>query len=277
LLDAETEEALPKNGRYVLATWSHSKEMRFDKIAALLELLEVSEDEALKAIIAAVAPLHPGVVRQNWSRLSTFGNSAPATSDIWQKLVDADFRCSECRSQLRVTLDHIDGDSKNHSANNLRVLCFVCNRKRAKKGIKQPDVTLRVTLAVLDHWRKHKVFPSNQELMQVTGLNTLPTYLLRYLRKDCLSEAAISFFLNDYKDLQDSPSDLLDVLPSALYGGNILMLRREQSARAESGKSASGTCALWQAVGFAFAKGYQGRVPSTRLENKPNLHDRWLN
>jgi hypothetical protein len=89
--------------------------------------------------------------------------------------------------------------------------------------------------------------------------------------------AVISFFLNDYKCLQDRTSDLLDVLPVALYGGNILMLRREQSARAESGKSASGTCALWQAAGFAFAKDYQGRVPSIRLENKPNLHDRRLN
>jgi hypothetical protein len=152
-------------------------------IKNLLTILGVSEDEALQAIISAVTPLQPGVLRQNWSRLSTFGNTAPSTQDIWKKFEESDFRCSNCGSQLRITLDHKDGNSTNHRLENIQVLCFVCNRKKAKKGVQVENKTLRVVKAVMAHFKSHRSFPSRKQIIEATGIKSLPTYLLKYLEK----------------------------------------------------------------------------------------------
>ena len=51
----------------------------------LMKLLDVSESDAIKAILNLVSPPPPPATRQNWTRLSTFGNSAPTTKDLWKK------------------------------------------------------------------------------------------------------------------------------------------------------------------------------------------------
>jgi len=64
----------------------------------IMELLNVSEQDAIRAILNLVSPPPPPATRENWMRLSTFGNSAPTTKDLWQKLEEADFKCQKCGS-----------------------------------------------------------------------------------------------------------------------------------------------------------------------------------
>ena len=157
-----------------------------DDVKDFLEKLDISQDDALSALLSAFAPLQPGVLRQNWGRLSTFGNSAPTTNDIWRKLEESDFRCSNCRSQLRVTLDHSDGNPHNHSYDNLVVLCFNCNRnKSTKKPVRDKQKKLRVYRAIMDHLREHKEFPTNREILDRSGVRGIDEtrFMIAWIKK----------------------------------------------------------------------------------------------
>ena len=54
------------------------------ELRELMNLLDVSETDAIKAILNLVSPPPPSATRQNWTRLSTFGHSAPTTQDLWK-------------------------------------------------------------------------------------------------------------------------------------------------------------------------------------------------
>lgn len=95
-----------------------------------LKIMKIPEDEALAALLSAFGPPQPGAVSGAWRKNAHYGNSAPASELLWNLLETADFRCNECRSTLRLTFDHIDKNATNHARENLRVLCFTCNRKR---------------------------------------------------------------------------------------------------------------------------------------------------
>ncbi len=79
-----------------------------EKLIEIMELLDVSEDDAIIAILNLVSPPPPPATRQNWSRQSTFGHSAPSSKVLWEKLVDSDFRCHTCGSQMRLSFNHIE-------------------------------------------------------------------------------------------------------------------------------------------------------------------------
>ncbi len=74
----------------------------------LMGFLDVSETDAIRAILNLVSPPPPPATRQNWMRLSTFGNSAPTTQDLWRKLEESGFRCHRCGSQMRLSFNHIN-------------------------------------------------------------------------------------------------------------------------------------------------------------------------
>lgn len=78
----------------------------------LMDLLDVSETDAIRAILNLVSPPPPPATRQNWTRLSTFGHSAPMTQNLWQKLDESNFRCRQCGSQMRLSFNHINGNAK---------------------------------------------------------------------------------------------------------------------------------------------------------------------
>ena len=156
-----------------------------DEVKDFLEKLGIPQEDALQALLSAFSPLQPPVLRQNWGRLSTFGNSSPSTEDIWKKFVESDFRCSNCRSQLRVTLDHSDGNPRNHSYDNLVVLCFSCNRSKSRlRPIRNKQKKLRVYRAIMDHLREHKEFPSNKEILVRSGIDQLvgEQYMIKWLK-----------------------------------------------------------------------------------------------
>ncbi len=158
-----------------------------DRVQHFISILGVREDEALKAllIISAFAPLQPAALRQNWLRLSTFGHSAPTTKEIWAAFDEADFRCTECGSQLRLTLDHRSGDATDHSPANLQVLCFSCNRGRSRKGSVEKDLSLRVYLAVVDLYEELNRVPTNAEIKERVGVKQIggASYLVKFLQK----------------------------------------------------------------------------------------------
>ena len=67
-----------------------------------MEILEINEDDAIKAILTLVSP-PPPATRQNWCRLANFGNSSPTTKDLWKKLEESNFSCAHCSSQMRLS------------------------------------------------------------------------------------------------------------------------------------------------------------------------------
>lgn len=150
----------------------------------LIKLLGISEDDILKSILSAFVPLQPGVVRANWKSSSHHGNAAPGTAEIWEKFVEADFRCTECGSQRRITLDHIDGNASNHELSNLRVVCYDCNRKLSSKGTQDQDAQLRIYKAFFELREELGRDPTNKEILNRSGVSQIggATYLLKFLK-----------------------------------------------------------------------------------------------
>lgn len=154
------------------------------KLDKLMQLLEVDEEDAMRAILALVSPPPPPATRQNWTRLSTFGNSAPSTKEFWKKLEEADFRCSKCNSQMRLSFNHINGNSKDHHLENLEVICYACNRAASKKGTKDTNQHLKIALATIELWQAKNKFPSLTEILKKAKVKQIggATYLIKYLK-----------------------------------------------------------------------------------------------
>ena len=151
----------------------------------LMKLLDVSEVDAIKAILNLISPPPPPATRQNWMRLSTFGHSAPTTKDLWKKLEDSNFLCHRCGSQMRLSFNHINGNPKDHSLDNLEVICFACNRTVSKKGTKDSDHHFKLAIAAVELWKKYGSFPSFEEIREKAGVDQVggATYLLKFMRK----------------------------------------------------------------------------------------------
>jgi len=165
-----------------------------NKLKELMELLEVSEEEAIKAILNLISPPPPPATRQNWTRLSTFGNSAPTTKDLWDKLVESDFRCRKCKSQMRVSFNHINGNAKDHSLDNLEVVCFACNREVSNKGTKDKDQHFKLATSALELWKRNKTFPKLEEIRIDANVEQIggATYLLKFIKKRLESKQHIT-------------------------------------------------------------------------------------
>ena len=154
-----------------------------DKVKEFMELLDIPEEEVLQALLSAFGAPSPGAIRQNWTRLTTFGNEAPTTAELQQKFVDADFRCGKCGSQHKVTIQHKDGNATNHKLDNLEVWCFQCNRGDSSKATETRNKQTKVYLIIMQYWKKHKKVPKESEIQKIMGIKTnIDYYRLKWLK-----------------------------------------------------------------------------------------------
>jgi hypothetical protein len=140
-------------------------------LGRLLSLLDVGEDELLKAVISAFFPCQPGALRAAWEKR---GYRPPgSTAAVWDLFEAADFRCSNanCGSMHRITLDHVDRDILNNTIQNLRVVCFDCNRKRVGKA-RQTNLSVAVVKTALDLAESHGRFPKDAEIAAKIGITS---------------------------------------------------------------------------------------------------------
>lgn len=182
---ASTLTAIPL--RSIAAGYSYRKllmEKFVVKLQELMELLDVSETDAIKAILNLISPPPPPATRQNWSRQSTFGNSAPSSQDLWKKLVSSDFRCNKCKSQMRLSFNHINSNATDHSLENLEVICFACNRAASEKGTRDVDHHFKLAMAAIQLWRSSINYPSLNEIREHAGVAQVggATYLLKFIQ-----------------------------------------------------------------------------------------------
>ncbi len=159
-------------------------------LTEVMHLLDVSETDAIKAILNLVSPPPPPATRENWSRLSTFGHSAPTTKDLWRKLEESDFRCHRCGSQMRLSFNHINGNAKDHSLENLEVVCFSCNRAVSRKRTSDNDQHYKLAIAAISLWKASGSFPSLNEIRDKAGVKQIggATYLLKYIQRRLLEK-----------------------------------------------------------------------------------------
>lgn len=152
-----------------------SKSRTVRKYAEAMELLrhlDVSEDELLRALLSVFASVQPGPVRQSWLRSADYGH-APSTRDIWETFVRDGFCCQECGTHGDLTIDHINRDTSDVSAKNLRVLCRKHNRGNNSRPVTNSDANLRIYRAIQELRRKQGSFPSAEQIRKATGIASL--------------------------------------------------------------------------------------------------------
>ena len=118
-------------------------------ITKLINLLELSDDDVLRALLSVYSPCQPGALRQSWNSRKNYG-PAPSSFDIWSIYEKYDFRCVNCKSQYRISLDHINDDKHDSDIKNLQVLCQSCNRAKQKRGVKNKDLQIKVYKSLIE-------------------------------------------------------------------------------------------------------------------------------
>ena len=155
-----------------------------------IEVSGISEEEALSALVAAVSPPQLGPLRQNWMRQPQFGHSAPDTATLRQLVDAADYRCTECGSQVRLGIDHVNSDGKDHRLENLRVLCFSCNRAKGRGRGENVHHGRRLTASIIELYDETGIIPSNKQILERSGLTKVGRpELVGYLKKRLAEEA----------------------------------------------------------------------------------------
>jgi hypothetical protein len=123
-------------------------------------------------------------------RQPQFGHSAPETATLRQLFDAADYRCTECGSQLRLGLDHVNSDGTDHSIGNLRVLCFSCNRAKGKGAGENVHHGRRLTSAIIALYDELGQFPTNKQILERSGLTQVGRpELVAYLKKRLAEES----------------------------------------------------------------------------------------
>ena len=152
-----------------------------EEVLELLLLLEIPPREAIKALLSAFTPCQPGALRGNWKLKKGYENP-PTTREFWELFESADFRCKECDSQHRITLDHINSDTTDNRLENLQVLCADCNRAKSVRGTKHPDSRYRIYKAMIELKKELGRFPSNTEIVERAGIEQLggANYMVRF-------------------------------------------------------------------------------------------------
>ena len=153
----------------------------YSEAMELLRLLDVSEDELLRALLSVFASVQPGPVRQSWLRSADYGR-APSTRDIWEIFVRDRFRCRECSSHGDLTIDHINRDTSDVSPKNLRVLCRRHNRGTNSRPVVNIDANLRIYRAIQKLRQETGSFPSPEQIRQAAGIGDLSgsTYMVKF-------------------------------------------------------------------------------------------------
>jgi hypothetical protein len=156
-----------------------------EAVTHLISILEIPEEEAVKAILSAFSPCQPGALRQVWLNRKHYGGDVPSTREIWELFERADFRCVLCKSQHRITLDHINANTSDHRLGNLQVLCADCNRAKSRRGMVFQHANVRVYKATLTLYERTGVFPTDSEILRESGMTNLAggRYLIRFLER----------------------------------------------------------------------------------------------
>ena len=174
-------------------------------LLTLLEMLGLSMEDAIEAVVSRVGP--PGVrgMLSNWTKLKHFNFSAPPTKVIEQVLIRAAFRCEHCGTQLRLSVDHKDRDGSNHADENLGLKCMPCNQGYT-------HIKTALTLAALDLFGERGKFPSEKQVLERAGLAEIGSYrlyVMTYLRlrfEANRREKKIRALLAEFHNLQRSLS-----------------------------------------------------------------------
>lgn len=165
------------------------------EIEELIAILGVTDKDAIRALLSAFAPPQPGPLAQAWKNRKNYHGAlpTPTTSEFWAMFEEADFRCTLCGSQLRITIDHINGDETDHRKENLKVLCFECNRAKNERGIRHKATSYRVYRAIVDLYKKTSRFPTSEEIVREAGIEKMNAamYLARFLEKRLTGTSAI--------------------------------------------------------------------------------------
>jgi len=163
------------------------KSLKMPYLIRLIDLLNLTETELLKAVISEFSPCQPSALYGAWKKRA--GYAPPeSTALIWELFDLADFKCTSkgCGSPHRISLDHINRDKMDSSRKNLRVLCFSCNRARVGMARKK-HLSAEVVKAVFDLIDTQERFPSNQEIAKRIDISPSQLggtiYFIRVLRK----------------------------------------------------------------------------------------------
>lgn len=157
-------------------------ERDYQSVLDFLSLLDIPEDEALKAMLSAFGPANPGALRGSWKQRKNYG-TPPSTQEIWKLFKDSDFRCSKCKSYLRITLDHANKNAKDDTLDNYKVLCFACNRASGKGTFKSRHPNVRIYCAAMKLYQLLGRWPKDKEIRNEAQVDDLSgaTYLVRFL------------------------------------------------------------------------------------------------
>ncbi|WP_318455571.1 HNH endonuclease [Photobacterium leiognathi] len=156
------------------------------KIKEFLDFVGADEEEALAAILGCFGISQPNATVQYWKRHEAYGKSAPTTQEVIEVYQLNDYRCQTegCGSQKRLSLDHIDGNAKDHRVENLQLLCMSCNRKKSNKGTKDLNHQLVIYKAAMELRKELGRFPDYSEVKERAGVRQIGgvKYFLDYLK-----------------------------------------------------------------------------------------------
>lgn len=154
------------------------------KIEEFLKCIGATEDEALAALLGSFGISQPNATVQYWKKHHAYGKSAPTTQEVISVFVGKDYRCNECGSQRRLSLDHINGDAKDHRVENLQLLCMSCNRAKSKKGTRDKDHLLVIYNATMELCQELAHFPTYKEIQKRAKVEQIggAKYFLDYIK-----------------------------------------------------------------------------------------------
>lgn len=183
--------------------YSSKPETSVENLLVLLKKLGLSVDDAVEAVVSRVGPAGIEGMLSNWKKLRHFNFSAPQAKVVEEVFNRADFKCEECDTQLRLSIDHRDLDSTNHAKENLGIKCMPCNQ-----GYEHIKTSL--TLAALELFDELGKFPSEAEVLNRAGLEKIGSYrfyVMTYLRKRfeaCEKETRIKKLVEDFRKVRNT-------------------------------------------------------------------------
>jgi hypothetical protein len=141
-----------------------SEKRQSEGLELFTKLLGLTDGDVLRAVISAYKPPQPGALVGSWKQRKNY--SAPLTSgEVWAMYVKHDFRCAQCGSQYKISLDHIDNNSMSDDKDNFQVLCMKCNRRKRSGNIKNTDVAIKTMRAFFRLCEENNTLPSQRETL----------------------------------------------------------------------------------------------------------------
>ena len=132
-------------------------------VLELINLLGLSDDDILRALLSVYSPCQPGSIKAAWNNRKNYG-PAPSSSEIWSLYERYDFRCIKCGSQYRISIDHINDDRFDSDPKNLQVLCQSCNRAKQKIGLKNKDAQVKVYKSLMELSKTNDSLPNSYQI-----------------------------------------------------------------------------------------------------------------